>query len=83
MKTVMKVLGKVFKVIALALYLIAALLPLYWVVVTSSRVPGRSTHSPLKYLPSKLSFESYSKLFGFANFGVYFRNSAIVRLRLL
>ncbi|PIJ63370.1 carbohydrate ABC transporter permease [Mesotoga sp. H07.pep.5.3] len=80
MKTLMKVLGKVFKVIALGLYLIAALLPLYWVVVTSLKGPREIYTFPLKYLPSKLSFESYSKLFGFANFGVYFRNSAIVAL---
>ena len=54
MKTVMKVLGKVFKVIALGLYLIAALLPLYWVVVTSLKGPREIYTFPLKYLPSKL-----------------------------
>ncbi|MDA8426681.1 MAG: carbohydrate ABC transporter permease [Treponema sp.] len=35
---------------------------------------------PIQYFPKKPSFASYTKLFSFARFGVYFRNSLILTL---
>ncbi|OAA29477.1 sugar ABC transporter permease [Kosmotoga arenicorallina S304] len=71
---------KILKIIALALYLIAALLPFYWITITSLKDSKEIYSFPLKYWPSKISFNSYKQLFSFANFGIYFRNSAIVSL---
>nr|WP_321305499.1 carbohydrate ABC transporter permease [uncultured Sphaerochaeta sp.] len=66
--------------ILLCLYLLAAILPLYWIVVTSLKGPKEIYTMPLKYFPSSATLDSYRKLFSFSNFSLYFRNSLIVAL---
>ncbi|MGE4453310.1 MAG: carbohydrate ABC transporter permease [Sphaerochaeta sp.] len=66
--------------ILLCLYLLAAILPLYWIVVTSLKGPKEIYTMPLKYFPSSATLDSYRKLFSFSNFGLYFRNSLLVAL---
>jgi len=66
--------------ILLCLYLLAAILPLYWIVVTSLKGPKEIYTIPLKYFPSSATLDSYRKLFSFSNFSLYFRNSLIVAL---
>ena len=66
--------------LALALFLILALAPLYWIVVTSLKGPKEIYTFPLKYWPSEPSLDSYRKLFSFSDFGTYFRNSLLVSL---
>jgi len=66
--------------ILLCLYLLAAILPLYWIVVTSLKGPKEIYTMPLKYFPSSATLDSYQKLFSFSNFSLYFRNSLIVAL---
>lgn len=41
-----------------------ALLPLYWIVVTSVKVPGTEFRLPIEYWPSEISFESYATVLG-------------------
>ncbi len=76
----MKYAGKIFKVIALSLYLIFALLPLYWIIVTSLKGPKEIYTFPIKYLPSPITFESYKSIFTFTHFATYFKNSLIAAL---
>jgi multiple sugar transport system permease protein len=64
----------------LALYLLAAILPLYWIVVTSLKGPKEIYTLPLAYVPTKITLASYQKLFSFTSFGVYFRNSLFISL---
>lgn len=64
----------------LALYLAAAILPLYWILVTSLKGPKEIYTMPLQYIPSHLTFESYRKLFSFSSFSLYFRNSLMIAL---
>jgi multiple sugar transport system permease protein len=66
--------------ILLCLYLLAAILPLYWIVVTSLKGPKEIYTMPLKYFPSSATLDSYRKLFSFSHFSLYFRNSLIVAL---
>ncbi|TCL75244.1 carbohydrate ABC transporter membrane protein 2 (CUT1 family) [Hydrogenispora ethanolica] len=68
------------RVILLALFLVAALLPLYWVVVTSLK-GGREIYAfPIRYLPERFNLENYAYLFKISNFQLYFRNSVFVSL---
>ncbi len=76
----MKGMGKIFKGIALALYLGFALLPLYWIIVTSLKGPKEIYTFPIKYIPSPITFESYKNIFTFTHFATYFRNSLIASL---
>jgi ABC-type glycerol-3-phosphate transport system permease component len=41
-----------------------ALLPLYWIFVTSLKVPGTEFRLPLEYWPTEVSFESYRQVLG-------------------
>lgn len=76
----MKIIGKFLKFIALMMFLILALVPLYWVIVTSLKNSKEIYTFPLKYLPKIVSFESYRQLFTFSNFAIYFKNSLTVAL---
>jgi len=71
-------LSSIGRFVALALFLVFALLPLVWIVITSLKDPKEIFTFPLVYIPGKISFVSYQKLFRFNNFGLYFRNSLIV-----
>lgn len=76
----MKVITKFFRFIALIIYLIVALIPFYWVVITSLKGPKEIYTFPIKYLPKSINFESYKYLFTFASFAIYVRNSLTVAL---
>lgn len=76
----MKIIEKFMKFIALMLYLILAVIPLYWIIITSLKDIKEVFVFPIKYLPQSISFESYRKLFVFTNFTIYFRNSLMVSL---
>ncbi|HBF37950.1 MAG TPA: sugar ABC transporter permease [Firmicutes bacterium] len=66
------------RIILLTFFLAGALLPLYWVIVTSLK-GGREIYTfPIRYWPQFLTFENYSYLFKISNFQVYFRNSVLV-----
>ncbi len=70
----------VLRGLGLAFYLILALFPLVWIFITSIKPPEEIYTFPIKYWPSKVSWESYEYLFGFANFGKYFGNSMLVSM---
>lgn len=75
-----KIAMSVVRAVLLAIFLIAALLPLYWIFVTSIKAGTEIYTFPLKYWPDKPSFDSYKELFSFSNFGMYFRNSLLISL---
>lgn len=66
--------------IALALFLVFALLPLYWIIITSLKPSTEIYTYPLLYFPSKLTLEGYKRLLTFAKFGHYFINSLWISL---
>lgn len=80
MKKLKSFLQSLLKFMALGGYLIFALIPLYWVIVTSFKGPRELYTFPIAFLPKSLDFENYRFLFTFANFGIYFRNSLLVSL---
>jgi multiple sugar transport system permease protein len=79
-KIAVPLLGSTFRVIALGLFWILAILPLFWILITSIK-PAQEIYSfPLRYFPSRISFAGYGKLLGFAKFGRYFANSLGISL---
>jgi multiple sugar transport system permease protein len=55
-------------------------LPLYWLIISSFKVPIALGDSPPQYFPSQFSGANYSQAFVQYDFGIYFRNSLIVTL---
>ena len=54
--------------------------PLLWIITTSLKSTDEIYTFPIKYIPSHPSFESYRKLFSFADFGMYITNSLLVTI---
>lgn len=71
---------KVIHFFLLFIYLLLAILPLYWILVTSLKGPKNIYTLPLDYFPKNITFESYKKLFSISNFGIYFKNSLLLTL---
>ncbi len=80
MKRMKRFVQSLLKFLALGGYLVFALIPLYWVLVTSFKGPKELYVFPIEFLPKGLDFENYRFLFTFADFGVYFQNSLFVSL---
>jgi multiple sugar transport system permease protein len=68
------------RVLILAIFLVFAVLPLFWILITSLKPSQEIYTFPLRYLPSKISLAGYEKLLGFAKFGSYFLNSVWISL---
>lgn len=70
--------AKLGRFIGLALFFIFAVGPLYWIFITSLKQPTEIYTFPIKYFSSSPSLDNYRKLFQFAKFGEYFKNSFFV-----
>lgn len=79
-KKVKRVTGKVVRVIILAAFLLVAVLPLFWIFITSLKSAKELYALPLIYWPKEPTFAAYKKLFTYSNFGKYFLNSLKVTL---
>ncbi len=53
------------------------LLPFYWTLITSIKIPSETMTFPIIWIPSKITFLHYQKAWH-ANFPIYYRNSIIV-----
>lgn len=56
---------------------IIMVLPFYWTLITSVKVPSETMTYPIIWIPSKITFLHYQKAWH-ANFPIYYRNSTIV-----
>jgi multiple sugar transport system permease protein len=72
--------GSTLRFIALALFLAFAVLPLFWIFITSIKPVQEIYTFPLRYFPSKISLSGYAKLITFSKFGIYFANSLWISL---
>ncbi|MDR1900775.1 MAG: carbohydrate ABC transporter permease [Treponema sp.] len=79
-RRVLRGIGSFFRFIALSCFLAFAVLPLFWVIITSLKPTEEIFTFPLKYFPSYISLTGYNKLLGFAKFGTYFINSLWISL---
>ena len=71
---------KFLKLLALLGFLIFAVGPLYWIIITSLKGSKEIYTYPIHYWPEHITLESYRHLFSFAKFGIYFKNSLLVSL---
>ncbi len=78
MKKTRALLGVLLKFVALGGYLTFAVIPLYWVLVTSFKGPKELYTFPITFLPKHIDFSNYKYLFTFADFGIYFKNSLLI-----
>ncbi len=67
--------GSILRAILLFIYLILAVVPLYWIIITSLKPPQDVYTWPIMYFPKTITFEAYRFLFKFANFTKFFKNS--------
>lgn len=70
--------ARVVRIAFLALWLVISLFPLYWIVVTSFKVPGDIYSYPLAYWPEEFSVTNYVSLFEKSQFGRYVVNSLVI-----
>lgn len=79
-KKVKKTLGVGVRVIILAMFLLGATLPLFWIFITSIKNGTELYELPLVYWPKEPTFAAYERLFSYSKFGKYFMNSLFVTL---
>jgi multiple sugar transport system permease protein len=70
--------GKAVRIIALGIWLVITLFPLYWIVVTAVKPRSDIYAFPVEYWPKSFSLENFVNLFAVSNFGTYLTNSIIV-----
>jgi multiple sugar transport system permease protein len=70
--------GTVVRFIALGIWLVITLFPLYWIVVTAVKPRNDIYAFPVEYWPKSFSLENFVNLFEVSNFGTYLTNSIIV-----
>jgi len=68
----------ILRAIGLGIFLVVAVFPLLWIFLTSIKPATEVYTFPVKYFPSKATFEAYRYLFSFARFNMYFKNSFVV-----
>ncbi len=76
----MKRLLVALRILALAIFLVCALFPLYWTFVTSLKGPTEMYTYPITYWPKHITFENYRYLLKSLNFARYTLNSIFVSL---
>ena len=72
---------RVFHAIAytlLALGSVMMLMPFYWMVITSIKIPSEVITFPPTWLPSVATFDHYVRVFRDLSVGILYRNSAVI-----
>ncbi len=64
--------------LGVALFLVLALFPFYWMLATSLKTPREIMSVPPTYIPTMPSLEPYERLFAEKHFGDYTFNSFFV-----
>jgi len=73
-------LSRLTRVVLLTCFLLFALVPLYWVVVTSLKPSGEALKLPIEYFPRHVTFENYIAIFRDTAFPTFFKNSMFVSI---
>jgi multiple sugar transport system permease protein len=71
-------LARTFFYIALLLFLIFIIIPIYWCIVTSFKHSAEITSPVVTYWPKQFTFENYINAWLQSGFEVYFRNSLFI-----
>lgn len=73
-------LSNIPRVVLLICFLAFAILPIYWVVVTSLKPAGDALKLPIEYFPSRVTFDNYIAVFKDTAFPTFYMNSLIVSI---
>jgi len=74
--TPMRIILKILKTLAIAIFAIVVLFPFYWILNTSFKGSQAEIYAfPVIYWPKKISFVNYESMLWKGNFGRYFLNS--------
>jgi ABC-type glycerol-3-phosphate transport system permease component len=68
--------------LGLSIGAIIMLIPFYWTLVTSVKIPAETITFPIIWIPSEITFVHFANAWN-ANFPIYYRNSAIVAAAVL
>lgn len=71
---------KISKISILRVVLLFMFTPILWMFLTSLKPVEKIVTVPLKYLPNKITFANYQKLWKATDFPIYFKNSIIVSM---
>lgn len=71
-------LEKSVKGVMLVCFLVFAVFPIYWILITSFKPVQDSVSVPIQYWPRHFTLENYSAVFRLTQFPVFFKNSLIV-----
>lgn len=66
--------------VLLALGSIMMLLPFYWMIITSVKIPSEVVTFPPTWVPSVVTFDHYVRVFRDLAVGILYRNSAVVAI---
>ncbi|WP_112310480.1 carbohydrate ABC transporter permease [Pseudogemmobacter bohemicus] len=70
--------GNLLVLAVLLLVAVVALLPFYWMLSSSLRMPDQMFANPVQWIPNPINWASYPEAWGAQNFGRYFFNSSVV-----
>lgn len=69
---------KIFRAVALFLFLLLALFPIYWMINTSFKPIEEATSVPIQYWPKNFTLDNYKDVLRLTNFPVFFLNSLVI-----
>ncbi|GAA0178355.1 carbohydrate ABC transporter permease [Clostridium sediminicola] len=70
----------ILRVVLLIMFFIFMFTPILWMFLTSLKPVDEIVTVPLKYLPTKITFSNYQKLWKATDFPIYFKNSMVVSM---
>jgi multiple sugar transport system permease protein len=68
--------------LVLAIGAVVMLMPFYWTLITSIKIPSETITYPIVWIPSQITFTHFAKAWH-ANFPIYYRNSILVAAAVL
>jgi multiple sugar transport system permease protein len=75
-----KIIGLIFKIAALGIYLVFTIFPFLWIFITSIKPRKEIFTFPVMYWPSKATLDNYIQIFKISKFDKYLLNSLIVSI---
>ncbi|WP_440897484.1 carbohydrate ABC transporter permease [Amphibacillus sp. Q70] len=70
----------IWTAIILVIFCIAFLFPIYWTITTALKTPGQIMKLPPEFIPSKITFDNFIRVFTEHSTGVFFKNSLVISI---
>lgn len=73
-----RILSTTGRIIILVIFLLIVILPIYWMLITSLKLPGDISTLDIQYWPKNPTLDNYEAVLGASGFLIYLKNSLIV-----